>query len=76
MAPKVSRRRRNGGAAKAQDKEQMLDWRLRLIKKRHQELIVKPRNGLLKGFMDEDGFEEFEERENEFQILDAYGFGR
>ena len=54
----------------------MLNRRLRLIKKRYEELIVRPRDGLLRGFMDDDGFNELEEREEELQVLDCYGFGR
>ena len=53
----------------------MLNLRLRLIKKRYEELIIRPRNGLLRGLMDEDGFDEIDEREEEMQVLDCYGLG-
>ena len=72
MAP----RKRNGVAEQVRDKDRMLDLRLRLIKKRYEELIIKPRNGLLRGMLDEDGFDELDEPEEELQVLDCYGLGR
>ena len=72
----MASRKRNGVAEQVRDKERMLDLRLRLIKKRYEELIVRPRNGLLRGMLDEDGFDELDEREEELQVLDCYGLGR
>jgi hypothetical protein len=69
--------RKNGGVAEqVREKERMLDLRLRLIKKRYEELIIKPRNGLMRGLLDEDGFDELDEREEELQVLDCYGLSR
>ena len=56
------------------DRETSLrDERLRLIKRRHNELIVKPRQGLLDGFEDDaDILGEFDDSED-YQIMESFG---
>ena len=73
--PKMASQKRNTVVEQVRDKEQMLDLRLRLIKKRYEELIIRPRNGLMRGLLDEDGFDELDEREEEMQVLECYGLG-
>ena len=71
----MSRPRKSSTTDSALDRSAMLRERLRLIKKRHQELILKPRDGLLNGYADEEeGIEEFEDAE-EMQLLESFDFG-
>jgi len=57
-----------------QKRRQVLEDRLRLIKQRHRELILRPREELLHGFLDEDDdpFRALDESE-ELQLLESYG---
>ena len=67
-------KRRNSPIGRREHKDEMLHQRLSLIKERHQRLIVRPRDGLLRGFVENDGFDEIEEAEEELQVLEGYGF--
>ncbi len=71
----MARTRRQSTTDSALDRSAMLRERLRLIKRRHQELILKPRDGLLNaGACDDDAFDDLEHAE-EMQLLDSYGLG-
>ena len=74
MASKASRKKRRNGSDGHTEKVPLLCQRLRLIKKRHQELIVRPRNGLMHGLLGEEGLDEMDEAEEELQVLEGYGF--
>ena len=53
----------------------MLQERLRLIKQRHRELILKPREELLSGFIDEDEDAlHMADEAQELQMLESYGW--
>jgi len=58
--------------ADRRSRQKMLEDRLRLIKKRHKELILKPREEFLGGLFDEDddAFHSLDECE-ELQMLEA-----
>ena len=58
----MPRKKRNAISSElVQDKNKTLTERLRLIKKRHQELILKPRSRLLRDLFEGDGFADYEE---------------
>ena len=57
----MPRKKRNSGSEAVQDKNKVLNERLRLIKQRHQELILKPRRRLLRDLFEGDAFADYEE---------------
>jgi len=69
MAP----RRRTVTREAPHRRRQILEDRLHLIKQRHRELILKPREELLHGFLDEDEdpFRSMDESED-LQLLESY----
>jgi hypothetical protein len=65
--------RRRSTAAVVDDRRRLLEERLKVIKQRYHDLIVRPRNQLMSGLItEEDEVEEFEERA-ELQVLEGYG---
>jgi hypothetical protein len=72
----MPRRKKQSTTDCALDRSALLVERLRLIKTRHQELILRPRDGLMNQCASEDdGFEDFEEAE-ELQLLESYGYAQ
>lgn len=69
-------RKTRRGAEAPELRKNLLRQRLHLIKKRYEELIIRPRQGLLQGYLEDDGFEEIEEAEEEYEVLDGYGLAR
>ena len=74
MVPKGTKKKRRSTSGATPDRGQLLRQRLSLIKKRHEELIVKPRHGLMTGYLGEEGFDDGEDAEEEMQVLEGYGF--
>lgn len=67
----MAARKRSGAAVAAGRKHDVLESRLSLIKKRHRELILRPREEMLHGLLDdEDPFTSLEETD-ELQFLGA-----
>jgi len=70
----MAARKRSGTAVAAGRKHDILENRLSLIKKRHRELILRPREEMLQGLLeDEDPFTSLEETD-ELQFLGELEF--
>ena len=67
----MARKKASTGGA-SNEGEGLRTQRLELIKKRHRELILNPREGLMDGLLDdEDAFHSLEDSE-EYQLIEDY----
>ena len=67
----ASRKPRNSTDS-ARDRARLHRQRLKLIKQRHRELILKPRDGLIASLLEDEGpFHDFDEQE-ELSLVESY----
>jgi len=65
-------KKRTNVTALPRDSEDLRLQRLELIKKRHRELILKPRAGLMDGLLDDDDALHSLEDPEEYQLIEEY----